>query len=55
MLFACKPMHFGPSEEDATAQIYMAEDFKAAADAILTRVVTSDPRVPGVVATATDR
>jgi hypothetical protein len=33
-------MHFGPSEEDATAQIYMAEDFKAATDAILTRVVT---------------
>ncbi len=33
----------------------MAEDFKAAADAILTRVVMSDPRVPGVVAMATDR
>jgi len=33
----------------------MAEEFKAAADAILTRVVTSDPRVPGVVAMATDR
>lgn len=33
----------------------MAEDFKAAADAILTRIVTSDPRVPGVVAMATDR
>jgi len=33
----------------------MAEDFKPAADAILTRVVTSDPRVPGVVAMVTDR
>ena len=31
------------------------EDFKATADAILNRVVTSDPRVPGVVAMATDR
>lgn len=33
----------------------MSTDFKAAADAILSRVVTSDPRVPGVVAMATDR
>jgi methyl acetate hydrolase len=33
----------------------MSENFKAAADAILSRVVTSDPRVPGVVAMATDR
>jgi methyl acetate hydrolase len=33
----------------------MATDFKAAADAILNRLVTSDPRVPGVVAMATDR
>ena len=31
------------------------EDLKSAADAILNRVVTSDPRVPGVVAMATDR
>ncbi|HEY4042085.1 MAG TPA: serine hydrolase domain-containing protein [Rhodopila sp.] len=33
----------------------MATDFKAAADAVLRRVVTSDPRVPGVVAMVTDR
>jgi len=33
----------------------MAEDFKAAADAILSRIVTSDPGVPGVVAMVTDR
>ena len=33
----------------------MATDFKAAADAILNGVVTSDPRVPGVVAMLTDR
>jgi methyl acetate hydrolase len=33
----------------------MSTDFKAAADAILQGVVTSDPRVPGVVAMATDR
>lgn len=33
----------------------MSTDFKAAADAILNRVVTSEPRVPGVVAMATDR
>ena len=33
----------------------MAEDFKTSADAILNRVVTSDPRVPGVVAMLTDR
>ncbi len=33
----------------------MAEDFKVSADAILNRVVTSDPRVPGVVAMLTDR
>ena len=33
----------------------MAEDFKASAGAILNRVVTSDPRVPGVVAMVTDR
>jgi methyl acetate hydrolase len=33
----------------------MADNFKAAADAILHRVVTSDPRVPGVVAMVTDR
>ena len=31
------------------------EDFKATADATLNSVVTSDPRVPGVVAMATDR
>ncbi len=31
------------------------ENFKAAADAVLKGVVTSDPRVPGVVAMATDR
>jgi len=33
----------------------MSVDFKAAADAILNKVVTSSPRVPGVVAMATDR
>jgi methyl acetate hydrolase len=33
----------------------MATDFKASADAILNRAITSDPRVPGVVAMATDR
>jgi methyl acetate hydrolase len=33
----------------------MTEDFKASADAILNRVVTSEPRVPGVVAMLTDR
>jgi len=33
----------------------MAEDFTASADAILKRVVTSNPRVPGVVAMLTDR
>jgi methyl acetate hydrolase len=33
----------------------MGDNFKAAADAILHRVVTSDPRVPGVVAMVTDR
>jgi methyl acetate hydrolase len=33
----------------------MTEDFKAAADATLQRIVTSDPRVPGVVAMVTDR
>src|SRR5271166_3560804 len=33
----------------------MAEDFKGSAGAILNRVVTSDPRVPGVVAMVTDR
>ncbi|MBV8262388.1 MAG: beta-lactamase family protein [Candidatus Eremiobacteraeota bacterium] len=33
----------------------MTDDFKPAADAILNRVVTSDPRVPGVVAMLTDR
>lgn len=33
----------------------MATDFKAAADAVLNGVVTSDPRVPGVVAMLTDR
>src|ERR1700759_2193846 len=33
----------------------MVEQFKAAADAILNRVVTSNPAVPGVVAMATDR
>src|ERR1700733_4098408 len=32
----------------------MATDFKAAADAILNRVVTSEPRVPGVVAMVPD-
>jgi methyl acetate hydrolase len=33
----------------------MSVDFRSAADAILNRVVTSSPRVPGVVAMATDR
>jgi methyl acetate hydrolase len=33
----------------------MNASFKASADAILHRVTTSDPRVPGVVAMATDR
>ncbi|MFC7478501.1 serine hydrolase domain-containing protein [Dankookia sp. GCM10030260] len=33
----------------------MSADFKAAADAILNKVVTSNPAVPGVVAMATDR
>lgn len=33
----------------------MSEDFNALADAILRRVVTSTPRVPGVVAMLTDR
>src|SRR5580704_3349007 len=33
----------------------MATDFKASADAVLNRLVTSEPRVPGVVAMATDR
>jgi methyl acetate hydrolase len=33
----------------------MGGDFKAAADAILDRLVAADPRVPGVVAMATDR
>lgn len=33
----------------------MATDFKATADAILNAVVTSNPRVPGVVAMLTDR
>ena len=33
----------------------MSTDFTAAADAILEGVVTSDPRVPGVVAMVTDR
>src|SRR5690348_4973561 len=32
----------------------MATDFKAAADAVLNRVVKSEPRVPGVVAMVTD-
>jgi methyl acetate hydrolase len=31
------------------------EDFRSAADAVLSGVVTSNPRVPGVVAMATDR
>src|SRR3984957_15395793 len=31
------------------------EDFKATVDAALNRLVTSEPRVPGVVAMATDR
>ena len=31
------------------------EDFRSAADAVLNGVVTSSPRVPGVVAMATDR
>ncbi len=33
----------------------MTNDFRSAADAVLKGVVTSDPRVPGVVAMATDR
>src|SRR4051794_21924148 len=33
----------------------MPEDFTTSADAILSRVTTSDPRVPGVVAMVTDR
>jgi methyl acetate hydrolase len=33
----------------------MIEGFRASADAILNRVVTSDPKVPGVVAMVTDR
>ncbi|TVQ30950.1 MAG: class A beta-lactamase-related serine hydrolase [Geminicoccaceae bacterium] len=33
----------------------MSTDFKAAADAILQRVTTGEPRVPGVVAMVTDR
>ncbi len=33
----------------------MSNDLKQAADAVLNGVVTSDPRVPGVVAMATDR
>jgi len=33
----------------------MTDDFRSAADAVLKGVVTSDPRVPGVVAMATDR
>lgn len=33
----------------------MSADFKAAADAVLNGLVTSSPRVPGVVAMATDR
>jgi len=33
----------------------MATDFKAAADAVLNRIVTTEPRVPGVVAMVTDR
>ena len=33
----------------------MAEGFTASANAILNRVTTSDPRVPGVVAMVTDR
>jgi methyl acetate hydrolase len=33
----------------------MAQDLKNAADAILNRVVSGEPRVPGVVAMATDR
>jgi len=33
----------------------MIADFKAAVDAILEGVVTSNPRVPGVVAMVTDR
>ena len=33
----------------------MTDDFRPAADAVLKGVVTSDPRVPGVVAMATDR
>jgi methyl acetate hydrolase len=33
----------------------MTPNFSTSADAILSRVVTSDPRVPGVVAMVTDR
>ncbi len=33
----------------------MATDFKVAADAVLNRIVTTEPRVPGVVAMVTDR
>jgi methyl acetate hydrolase len=33
----------------------MTDDFRSAADAVLKGVVTSDPRVPGVVAMVTDR
>jgi methyl acetate hydrolase len=33
----------------------MATDFKATADAVLNRIVTTEPRVPGVVAMVTDR
>ena len=33
----------------------MTNDFRSAADAVLKGVVTSDPRVPGVVAMATHR
>ncbi|HBY32044.1 MAG TPA: 1,4-butanediol diacrylate esterase, partial [Bradyrhizobium sp.] len=33
----------------------MSANFSAAADAILDGVVTSNPRVPGVVAMVTDR
>ena len=33
----------------------MTDNFRSAADAVLKGVVTSDPRVPGVVAMLTDR
>ena len=33
----------------------MNEDFRTAADRVLNGVITSEPRVPGVVAMATDR